>query len=146
MCHVSPVTCHLSHVTCHLSHVKIFSSERFFIIKKKILKKTWTKRWSWLVEGLLSIGPTLSSFQLCCCIEMYIWEDICTLNSNQIYVINLYFMAFDCGPLGLSRSSGWSLCQDNLDASHTVSHVYIQFQNIADTQAQLSVLELGQKL
>ena len=33
MCHVSRVTCHVSHVTCHLS-----------------------------VEGLLTTGPTLSSF------------------------------------------------------------------------------------
>ena len=27
-----------------------------------------------------------------------IWEDICRQKSDQIHVINLYLMAFDCGP------------------------------------------------
>ena len=43
-CQISHFTCPVSHVTCHLSH--------FFL----------TKRWRLLVEGLLSTGPTQSSF------------------------------------------------------------------------------------
>ena len=51
MCHnVSCVTCHVSHVTCHVSHVMC----HFF----------WTKWWSLSVEGLLSTGPTPSSFEV----------------------------------------------------------------------------------
>ena len=46
MCHVSRVTCHMSRVTCHMSPF-------FFFL---------TKWWSLLVEGLLSTGPTPSSF------------------------------------------------------------------------------------
>ena len=66
-CHVSHVTCHMSHVTCHVSRVTtchlsrvrchmshvFFSSYFFFRIK-------W---WSLSVEGLLSTGPTPSSFR-----------------------------------------------------------------------------------
>ena len=48
--HVSHVTCHRSHVMCQVSHVMCQVS--LFLFK-------W---WSLLVEGLLSIGPTLSSF------------------------------------------------------------------------------------
>ena len=44
MCHMS--SCHVSHVTCHISQF-------FFFL---------TKRWSLSVEGLLSTGPTPSSF------------------------------------------------------------------------------------
>ena len=44
--HMSPVICHVSWVTCHMSHVTI----SFF-----------TKWLSYLVEGLLSMGPTSSS-------------------------------------------------------------------------------------
>ena len=47
MCHVSHVTCHMSHVMCHMSLL-------FF----------WTNLWSLSVEGLLSTGPTPSSFYL----------------------------------------------------------------------------------
>ena len=50
MCHVSRVTCHVSHVTCHMSH---FLS--FFLFFR-------TKWWSLSLEGLLSTGPTPSSF------------------------------------------------------------------------------------
>ena len=42
---MSRVTCHMSRVTC---------------VKKKL--KKWTKLWSLSVEGLLSTGPTPSSF------------------------------------------------------------------------------------
>ena len=56
MCHVSHVTCHMSHVTCHMSHVTCHMTcvtcHIFF----------FTKRWSLSVEGLLSTGPTPSSF------------------------------------------------------------------------------------
>ena len=48
MCHVSRVTCHMSRVTCHNFFYYLF----FF----------WTKWWSLSVEGLLSTGPTPSSF------------------------------------------------------------------------------------
>ena len=48
MCHVSHVTCHVSHVTCHVLLVTFF----LFL----------TKLWSLSVEGLLSTGPTPSSF------------------------------------------------------------------------------------
>ena len=54
-CHVSRVTCHVSRVTCHVSHVTIF----FFILFIFFLRTKW---WSLLVEGLLSMGPTPSSF------------------------------------------------------------------------------------
>ena len=57
-CHVSNVMCQLSCITyqvsgvrCHVSHVTFFSST--FL----------TKCWSLLVEGLLSTGPTPSSFK-----------------------------------------------------------------------------------
>ena len=59
-CHVSHVTCHMSRVTCHVSHVTCHMSRAtchfffFFFF--------WTKRWSLSVEGLLSTGPTPSSF------------------------------------------------------------------------------------
>ena len=46
-CHMSGVTCHLSCVMCHVSQFLVFSK--------------WL---SWLVEALLSTGPTPSSFRL----------------------------------------------------------------------------------
>ena len=49
-CHLSRVTCHMSHVTCLMSHVMFFCF--FFLIKWRSLS----------VEGLLSTGPTPSSF------------------------------------------------------------------------------------
>ena len=52
MCHVSRVTCHMSCVTCHVSHV-IYIHFLFFFR---------TKWWALLVEGLLSTGPTPSSY------------------------------------------------------------------------------------
>ena len=52
-CHVSHVTCHVSHVMCHVSHVTFFY---FFIFLPR--------GWSFLVEGLLSTGPTPSSYTL----------------------------------------------------------------------------------
>ena len=48
-CHVSRVTYHVSRVTCPVSHV---TCHVFF----------WTKWWSLSVEGLLSTGPTPSTF------------------------------------------------------------------------------------
>ena len=47
------VTCHMSHVTCHMSHVTCHYYYYFL-----------TQWWSLSVEGLLSTGPTLSSFLL----------------------------------------------------------------------------------
>ena len=54
---MSCVMCHVSCVRCHLSSV-IF----FLIIKKKMSLNIWTKGLSELVEGLLSTGPTPSSY------------------------------------------------------------------------------------
>ena len=48
----SPPECHVSHVTCHMSYEIVFF---FFFLTK------WS---SSLVEGLLSTGPNLSSFQM----------------------------------------------------------------------------------
>ena len=60
MCHVSHVTCrmpcvtyHVSHVTCHMSNVTC---------EEKKEDKNVIKWWSQSVEGLLSTGPTPSSF------------------------------------------------------------------------------------
>ena len=51
-CHMSRVTCHMSCVTCHMSCVTCQIFYLFF----------FTKGWSLAGEGLLSTGPTLSSF------------------------------------------------------------------------------------
>ena len=51
-CHMSQVACHVSHVTCHMSQVTYHKSYFFF----------FTKWWSLSVEGLLSMGPSPSSF------------------------------------------------------------------------------------
>ena len=51
-CHLSCVRCHMSCVTCHVSHVTCNIFFYFF----------FTKWWSLSVEGLLSTGPTPSSF------------------------------------------------------------------------------------
>ena len=45
----------VSRVTCHVSHIYIYIYWFIYF---------WTKRWSLLVEGLLSTGPTPSSFYL----------------------------------------------------------------------------------
>ena len=79
-------------------------------------------------------------------VSLSIWEDICRHNSNQIHVINLYFWRLIVAHWDYSECSGWCRCRNNAYVSHTVSHLYIQCQMIAGTQAQLSVLELGQKL
>ena len=54
--HVSCVICHMSHVTCHMSSVTCLMSQ--FLINCFF----FTKLWSQSVEGLLSTGPTPSSF------------------------------------------------------------------------------------
>ena len=72
-CHVSHVTCHMSHVTCHVSHVTCHMSRvtchmscvtchmsPFFLLLFP------TKWWSLSVEGMLSTGPTPSSFDRFC--------------------------------------------------------------------------------
>ena len=69
-CHVSHVTCHVSRVTCHNFFLFFFS---FFFR---------TKWWSLSVEGLLSTGPTPSSF-------------------NSITILPLFhFLLFDIKYLG----------------------------------------------
>ena len=60
MCHVSHVMCHLSPVTCILSYVK-----KYIYLKKIFKKNNWLTWWSQSLEGLLSTGPTPSSFQSC---------------------------------------------------------------------------------
>ena len=52
MCHVSPVTCHLSKYFIFLFYEK----------KNLSFRKNWTKWWSLSLEGMLSTGPTPSSF------------------------------------------------------------------------------------
>ena len=69
-CHMSCVRCHVSGVTCNMSHVTFFLN----------------KWWSYSVEGLLSMGPTPSSFvedkisggpsHYCHC-KMYCWCMVC---------------------------------------------------------------------
>ena len=68
MCHVSSITCQMSHFTCRLScftfqvsHVTCFFL--FFSFRK------W---WSQFVEGLLSMGPTPSSFQTFSYLKKYV--------------------------------------------------------------------------
>ena len=62
MCYMSCVTCHVSHVRCHMSgvtcHVLDFFSYFFFFFFFFYRTKWWSK----LVKGLLSMGPTASSF------------------------------------------------------------------------------------
>ena len=60
MCHVSHVTCHLSWVTCHLSPVTSQLKKKKIVFVVLILQKIRQSGGS--VEGLLSTGPTLSSF------------------------------------------------------------------------------------
>ena len=56
-CHVSRVTCYVSHFTCHMSHSMCHMSQFYFFIFFR------TKCWSLAGEGLLSTGPTPSSFK-----------------------------------------------------------------------------------
>ena len=58
MCHVSHVTCHMSCVMCHMSHVTCHMPH----VACKQINKIVIKRWSELLEGLLSTGPNPSSF------------------------------------------------------------------------------------
>ena len=53
---MSHVTCHMSRVMSHVSRVTCHMSLFFYSF-------SLTKWWSFLVEGLLSTGPTPSSFQ-----------------------------------------------------------------------------------
>ena len=55
-----PTMCHMTYATCHMSWVMCIF---IFIFCKQILTLNffWTKRLSWLLEGLLSMGPTPSS-------------------------------------------------------------------------------------
>ena len=65
MCHVSRVTCHVSRVTCHVSHVTCHVSQLFFVfvfLSFFFIEKKLKKWWSLSVEGLLSTGPTPSSY------------------------------------------------------------------------------------
>ena len=55
----SPTTCHTSRVTYHVSCVTCPMSCKTFPLYFYFL---WTKWFSLLVDGLLSTGPTLSSF------------------------------------------------------------------------------------
>ena len=72
--YMSCVTCHMSRVTYHVSPVTCHKTIFFDICCKKKRKEiifiyicsetNWTMWWSQSVEGLLSMGPTLSSFQV----------------------------------------------------------------------------------
>ena len=98
--HPSIVTCYVSDVTRHMSHLFIFC---------------FTMLWSWLVEGLLSTGPTPSTLQLLSVFfqtplaKYYIilfnlfgplyMADVCIFLKDQTYLYNLHKEVFD--PLGL---------------------------------------------
>ena len=56
--HVSCVRCHKPGVTCQVSCLRCHITCHIFFV--------FTKCWSWLVEGLLSMGPTLSRFSSYC--------------------------------------------------------------------------------
>ena len=71
MCDVSHVTCDMSHVMCHMSHVMFFLC--FFR----------TKGWSLAREGLLSTGPTLSSYSS---IHEFIYQSIDLFNCTSIHL------------------------------------------------------------
>ena len=64
MCHVSCVTCYLLRVTYQSTFFKPF----FYNKKEEDIffpsLKNFTKWWSWLMEGLLSTGPTPSSLNI----------------------------------------------------------------------------------
>ena len=69
-CHVSRATCHLSHVmccmshvTCHMSHVTFRMSHVTCHVSHVICHIFSEKGWNLSVEGLLSTGPTPSSFR-----------------------------------------------------------------------------------
>ena len=68
MCHMSHVTCRMSHVTCHVSFVTCPMSHVTCSMQHYVyffyLEKNWTKWWSWLVKGLLSTRPSLSSLYI----------------------------------------------------------------------------------
>ena len=79
--------CHVLHVTCHVSPVIVIFY--FLFIKKKIiittfLMKKFTKWWSQSVEGLLSKGPTPSSFihKWIHCWRCY-WKPFLTVEDNR---------------------------------------------------------------
>ena len=105
MCHLTHVTYHVSHVTCPMS---IYIFIYFFCIFYyycffNILKKFLTKWCSWLVEGLFSTGPTLSSF-----IKMYgIRGQLCKVSftkmamffSDFVTLFCIYTVIFFHGPL-----------------------------------------------
>ena len=99
MCHVSHVKVHVSHVTCHMSCV---TCPIFFC-------GGGTKWWSLLVEGLLSTGPTLSSFQ-------YKWADVPegpqpkpAPNSRNPTSWKMFTIRF----CTCKRKGEWNCCPDN---------------------------------
>ena len=80
-CNVSHVTCHVSHVTCHMSHVTFF-----------LLLFFWTKWWSLLVEGLLSTGPTPSSFVGFISIASLVLTRISPWHSMSCFSVSSFWM------------------------------------------------------
>ena len=75
-CHVSHVMCHVSHIVCHMSFIYIY----FFLDKVMEL----------VVEGLVSTGPTPSSF-----FEVY------TNSACNYYIIKT------CTPIGTNLPRPW---------------------------------------
>ena len=61
-CHVSRATCHVSRVTCHVSHVTYQKKKLTFNFLFFYVKKIGQIGGASSVEGLLSTGPTPSSF------------------------------------------------------------------------------------
>ena len=82
MCLVSRVTCHVSHVTCNVSHVTIF----FLFL---------TKWLSLSVEGLISTGPTPSSFQFNPYFPILLFCQVVYKSFIQAVVqVNIFFFFF----------------------------------------------------
>ena len=67
---MSRVTCHVSRVTCHLSHV---TCQIIFFFLDKVVKL--------VREGLLSTGPTPSSFMSCTLVHLG-WGNILQKKTN----------------------------------------------------------------
>ena len=78
---MSCVTCDMSCVTCHLScHLSCVTCHTFF------LGGAGTKWWSLTVEGLLSTGPTPSSFTICLYLYPYFLPRLIQSIGHNVYV------------------------------------------------------------
>ena len=95
--------CHMSCVTCQVSHVKCY----FFL---SFLSSFFTKWWSYLVEGMLSIGPTPSSLNVVCDNKMLIIINIIYLFCQPTTFTNLNHEARFKLIFGLLLTLASSIC------------------------------------